>query len=143
MMSGVSWPTDWSRAYFTPVTVLAGRALLGKTFCSVRTGVIRDVELAEYCNKQVLTFDWPQGAAVVVECDVPVHPRAVEALPRRRRRLEGRVAGGDAGGVDALHLGPVRGLERDDPHAPRDESSASTRPRISSRIGRTASIPCP
>lgn len=66
MMSGVSWPTDWSRAYFTPVTVLAGRALLGKTFCSVRTGVIRDVELAEYCNKQVLTFDWPQGAAVVV-----------------------------------------------------------------------------
>lgn len=66
VMSGVSWPTDWSRAYFTPVTVLAGRALLGKTFCSVRTGVIRDVELAEYCNKQVLTFDWPQGAAVVV-----------------------------------------------------------------------------
>jgi hypothetical protein len=66
MMSGVSWPTDWSRAYFTPVTLLAGRALLGKTFCSVRTGVIRDVELAEYCNKQVLTFDWPQGAAVVV-----------------------------------------------------------------------------
>jgi hypothetical protein len=66
MMPGVSWPTDWSRAYFTPVTVLAGRALLGKTFCSVRTGVIRDVELAEYCNKQVLTFDWPQGAAVVV-----------------------------------------------------------------------------
>jgi hypothetical protein len=66
MMSGVSWPTEWSRAYFTPVTVLAGRALLGKTFCSVRTGLIRDVELAEYCNKQVLTFDWPQGAALVV-----------------------------------------------------------------------------
>lgn len=65
-MSGVSWPTEWSRAYFTPVTVLAGRALVGKTVGSVRTGVIRDVELAEYCNKQVLTFDWPQGAAVVV-----------------------------------------------------------------------------
>ncbi|OBG71235.1 MULTISPECIES: hypothetical protein [unclassified Mycobacterium] len=66
MMSGVSWPTEWSRAYFTPVTVLAGRALVGKTVGSVRTGVIRDVELAEYCNKQVLTFDWPQGAALVV-----------------------------------------------------------------------------
>lgn len=65
-MSGVSWPTEWSRAYFTPVTVLAGRAQVGKTVGSVRTGVIRDVELAEYCNKQVLTFDWPQGAAVVV-----------------------------------------------------------------------------
>ena len=33
---------------------------------SVRTGVIRDVNLAEYCNKQALTFDWPAGAAAVV-----------------------------------------------------------------------------
>ena len=66
VMTGVSWPEGWSRAYFTPVTVLAGRALLGTTLSSVRTGVIRDVDLAEYCNKQVLTFDWPEGAAMVV-----------------------------------------------------------------------------
>ena len=66
VMSGVSWPGSWSRAYFTPVTLLAGRALLGKTLSSVRTGIIRDVDLAEYCNKQVLTFDWPAGAAAVV-----------------------------------------------------------------------------
>jgi hypothetical protein len=66
VMSGVSWPANWSRAYFTPVTLLAGRALLGRTLSSVRTGVIRDVDLAEYCNKQVLTFDWPSGAASVV-----------------------------------------------------------------------------
>jgi hypothetical protein len=66
VMTGVSWPEGWSRAYFTPVTVLAGRALLGTTLSSVRTGVIRDVELTEYCNKQVLTFDWPEGAAMVV-----------------------------------------------------------------------------
>ena len=65
-MSGVSWPGSWSRAYFTPVTLLAGRALLGTTLSSVRTGIIRDVDLAEYCNKQVLTFDWPAGAAAVV-----------------------------------------------------------------------------
>ena len=32
----------------------------------MRTGVISDVNLAEYCNKQVLTFDWPAGAAAVV-----------------------------------------------------------------------------
>ena len=64
-MSGVSWPGSWSRAYFTPVTLLAGRAFLGKTFSSVRAGIIRDVDLAGYCNKQVLTFDWPDGAAVV------------------------------------------------------------------------------
>jgi hypothetical protein len=66
VMSGVSWPDSWSRAYFTPVTLLAGRALLGTTVSSVRTGVIRDVNLAEYCNKQVLTFDWPSGAAAVI-----------------------------------------------------------------------------
>ena len=66
VMSGVSWPGSWSRAYFTPVTMLAGRALLGKTLSSVRTGVIGDVDLAEYCSKQALTFDWPAGAAAVV-----------------------------------------------------------------------------
>ena len=66
VMTGVSWPEGWSRAYFTPVTVLAGRALLGTTLSSVRTGVIRDVDLTEYCSKQVLTFDWPEGAAMVV-----------------------------------------------------------------------------
>lgn len=66
VMSGVSWPGNWSRAYFTPVTLLAGRALAGSTLSSVRTGVIHDVDLAEYCNKQVLTFDWPSGAATVV-----------------------------------------------------------------------------
>jgi hypothetical protein len=66
LMAGVSWPADWSRAYLTPVTILAGRALVGRTLSSVRTGSIRDIELAEYCNKQVLTFDWPDGAAGVV-----------------------------------------------------------------------------
>ena len=66
VLSGVSWPGSWSRAYLTPVTLLAGRALLGKTLSSVRTGVIGDVDLAEQCNKQTLTFDWPAGAAAVV-----------------------------------------------------------------------------
>ena len=65
-MTGVSWPSEWSRAYFTPVTILGERAMLGRTVSSVRTGTIRDIELAEYCNKQVLTFDWPDGAAGVV-----------------------------------------------------------------------------
>lgn len=65
-MPGVAWPDQWSRAYFTPVTLIGGRAMLGKTFSTVRTGAIRDIELAEYCNKQVLTFDWPDGAASVI-----------------------------------------------------------------------------
>lgn len=66
VMAGVPWPRDWSRAYFTPVTSMGGRARLGKTTSAVRTAAIRDVELTEYCNKQVLTFGWPHGAAAVI-----------------------------------------------------------------------------
>jgi hypothetical protein len=66
LMTGVPWPRGWSRAYLTPVTILAGRAVLGRTVSAVRTGTIREIELAEYCNKQVLTFEWPDGAAGVV-----------------------------------------------------------------------------
>ena len=65
VMAGVPWPRDWSRAYFTPVTLVGGRARLGNTTSTVRTAPIRDVELTEYCNKQVLTFGWPEGAAAV------------------------------------------------------------------------------
>ncbi len=74
VMAGVSWPQNWSRAYLTPVTLLAGQAVLGRTVSAVRTGFIRDIALAEYCNKQVLTFDWPDGAAgVVVTLAPPDH----------------------------------------------------------------------
>jgi hypothetical protein len=65
IMAGVPWPRGWSRAYFTPVTLVGGLARLGNTTSTVRTGEIRDVELTEYCNKQVLTFGWPEGAAAV------------------------------------------------------------------------------
>lgn len=66
VMSGVPWPDGWNRAYFTPVTLLDGRARIGRTISAVRTGEISDVALMEYCNKQVLTFDWPTGAASVL-----------------------------------------------------------------------------
>ncbi|POX91134.1 hypothetical protein C3477_05865 [Mycobacterium kansasii] len=65
VIAGVPWPSEWSRAYFTPVTVLDGRARLGKSISTVRTGSITDVQLTEYCSKQVLTFAWPAGAAAV------------------------------------------------------------------------------
>ena len=65
VISGVPWPSGWSRAYFTPVTVLDGRARLGKTISTVRAGAITDAQLLEYCTKQVLTFAWPEGAAAV------------------------------------------------------------------------------
>jgi hypothetical protein len=65
VITGVPWPSGWSRAYFTPVTVLDGRARLGKTISTVRAGAITDAQLTEYCTKQVLTFAWPEGAAAV------------------------------------------------------------------------------
>jgi hypothetical protein len=65
VITGVPWPSGWSRAYFTPVTVLDGRARLGKTISAVRAGAITDAQLTEYCTKQVLTFAWPEGAAAV------------------------------------------------------------------------------
>ena len=71
VMAAVSWPSEWSRGYLTPVTVLGGRAMLGHSHPVVRTGLIGDIDLAEYCNKQVLTFDWPEGAASVFVYKAP------------------------------------------------------------------------
>jgi hypothetical protein len=65
VMIGVPWPRDWSRAYFTPVTLVAELARLGETASTIRTQPIRDVALTEFSNKQVLTFGWPDGAAAV------------------------------------------------------------------------------
>lgn len=83
VMAGVSWPPQWSRGYLTPVTVLGGRALLGKSLPIVRTGIIRDVDLAEYCNKQVLTFDWPAGAAAVFVYKAPKNHDPANGLTGR------------------------------------------------------------
>lgn len=83
VMARVPWPGNWSRAYFTPVTVLDGRVRLGKPVSAVRTGNITDISLAEYCNKQVLTFDWPEGAA---EVQVYIAPKGHDP----RRGLTGR-----------------------------------------------------
>lgn len=80
VMAGVSWPTEWSRGYLTPVTVLGGRAVLGHSHPIVRTGVIHDVDLAEYCNKQVLTFDWPEGAASVFVFKAPKGHNPIHGL---------------------------------------------------------------
>ncbi|WP_280832908.1 hypothetical protein [Mycolicibacterium frederiksbergense] len=66
VLAAVPWPTAWTRAYFTPVTVVGGRARLGRAVSSVRTGVIVDAQISEYCEKQTLTFGWPVGAAAVL-----------------------------------------------------------------------------
>jgi hypothetical protein len=83
VMADVPWPAGWSRAYLTPVTILSGRIRLGRSTSSVRTGLITDVDLAEYCNKQVLTFAWPAGAAAVVAYLAPKGHDAREGVSGR------------------------------------------------------------
>ncbi|MGO9350745.1 MAG: hypothetical protein ACLP3C_07865, partial [Mycobacterium sp.] len=78
VMADVPWPGGWSRAYFTPVTLLGGRARAGSTTTAVRTGPVRDIQLTEYCSKQVVMFTWPEGAAAVAAYITPKNydPRA-------------------------------------------------------------------
>lgn len=65
-MSNVPWPRNWSRAYFTPVTVLNGKAHVGTTVSHVYVPPIQHVKLFERVNKQVLTFGWPSGVTSVM-----------------------------------------------------------------------------
>lgn len=83
VMRGVSWPDAWSRVYFTPVTVLAGQALMGTPVSTVRVGSMGEIDLADYCNLQVLTFAWPAGASSV---EMQIAPRNYDA----REGLTGR-----------------------------------------------------
>lgn len=64
-MKDVPWPRAWTRAYFTPVTLLNGQAFVGISIASVHTEKIKRAKIVERVNKQVLTFQWPDGAASV------------------------------------------------------------------------------
>lgn len=116
VLAGVPWPHDWSRAYFTPVTVLDSRACVGNSISTVRTGLISDLALMEYCNKQVLTFDWPQGAASVMVYIAPkdhdprqgLTGRCYEIALADYEKYGGMRFAGDLPNVGcSLHLVPV------------------------------------
>lgn len=64
-MKDVPWPRGWTRAHFTPVTLLNGQAFVGTSVASVHTEKIKLAKIVERVNKQVLTFHWPDGAASV------------------------------------------------------------------------------
>ncbi|QCB96207.1 hypothetical protein E5206_04080 [Arthrobacter sp. PAMC25564] len=65
-MVSVPWPSGWTRAYFTPVTLLDGMALVGGTTFKSRREKVRNPKILERVNSQILTFDWPAGAASVL-----------------------------------------------------------------------------
>lgn len=65
-MRGVPWPKDWQRAYLVPVTVLNGRARVGRTqITSRKLPPVIDAQIVERYHTEIVTFGWPQGAASV------------------------------------------------------------------------------
>jgi len=79
-MKDVPWPREWTRAYFTPVTLLAGQAFVGTTISAARPREIRYAKIVERVNKQILTFSWPIGAASVLVYAGPVDQPAEFAI---------------------------------------------------------------
>lgn len=65
-MLNVPWPVQWTRTYFTPVTVLDGRAHVGASRVSTRPTRIRNAKVVERVDSQILTFEWPDGADAVM-----------------------------------------------------------------------------
>jgi hypothetical protein len=64
-MPGVSWPAGWTKVYLTPVTTGGGVSRIGTTVVATRTDPPQDPRLVERTDHQLLTFEWPQGAAAV------------------------------------------------------------------------------
>lgn len=62
----VPWPSGWDRAYFTPVTYLGQKVRVGTTRVVTRPlPPVRDAELVERFDTEMVKFSWPAGAASV------------------------------------------------------------------------------
>lgn len=117
-MRDVPWPRGWSRTYFTPVTLIDGQVRVGRTTAQVRTGAVTDAQIVERVTQQVLTMDWPDGAAAIKVYASPIGQAAPEAIEGAQPIAEisedayVRLGGLhftrplDAGGCD-LHLLPI------------------------------------
>jgi hypothetical protein len=66
LMTSVPWPSGWTRAYFTPVTLLNGLAHVGTTILKSRNEKVRAPKILERVDTQILTFEWPEGADSVL-----------------------------------------------------------------------------
>ncbi len=67
----VPWRREWFRAYVTPVTIAGGLAHVGPSRVFKRMDIIRDAELRERVDSQMVVFDWPDGAAQVAAFVTP------------------------------------------------------------------------
>lgn len=113
-MRDVPWPRDWTRAYFTAVVLVADRAFVGNTVRGVRVPRVQRPKIIERVSRQVLTFEWPHGADIVlayvsargVASDIAVGGPAAEISRndyRERGGFEFEAGHLDAAGCD-VHL---------------------------------------
>ncbi|PPH07750.1 hypothetical protein [Rathayibacter sp. AY1H3] len=113
-MRDVPWPRGWTRAYFTIVVLMDGQAFVGRTVRGVRVPPVAQLRIVERVQNQRITFEWPDGADVVMAYRSPVgldSALAVQGEPREiskseyfdRGSLEYRTGGLDPLGCE-LHL---------------------------------------
>ncbi len=76
VMGDVPVPQDWERVYFTPVTLIDGKARVGRTVSKVVIGQVEDPVVVERTDHQVVKFGWPGEAAAVA---VSLGPRGMAA----------------------------------------------------------------
>lgn len=75
-MREVPSPSGWDRVYFTPVTMIEGRARVGRSVSQVVIPLPGDPVIVERTFHQVLKFNWPGNAAAVA---VGIGPRGAPA----------------------------------------------------------------
>ena len=81
-MAGVPWLESWTSAYLTPVTVLGGKAAVGRSTLAYQLGEVRHAEIVERTHRQIVTFAWPDGADSVLAYLGGPRENAVEAERR-------------------------------------------------------------
>ncbi len=77
---GMRWPSDWDRAYLTPVTSFNGRVRVGRTEVFTRPiPAVVEPRIVERLDTQLIVFGWPQGASSV-QVHVGVEPMTPEEI---------------------------------------------------------------
>ncbi len=97
-MREVTCPHAWDRVYFTPVTLLEGKARVGRTVSQAVIPLPDDPVVVERTQHQVLKFGWPGNAASVgvslgqpgAPATLPVEGRSYHEITREAyQRLGG------------------------------------------------------
>ena len=111
----VPWPHDWYSAYVTPVTFAGDLAHVGTSRPFKRMDPVRDAQLRERVDTQMIVFDWPDGAAHVLAFVTPpggpldqlnLHTPYTQLSEQEYRNQGGMLVNLDGARCD-VHLVPV------------------------------------